>query len=260
MRAAERQAAGEPAPADDELAEALAALVAARAAALGPAPAATAAAAGPGAPTRRHGVDHGDRPLSQLPAPVPLRPRGSDSAAPGSLARGRHRGPRGPRGVLSPRRAPPVSPPTCWRGSRSSFAGRASRTRHRPGMRWRSRGSGSRHSWSARGAAASRPSPSSGRSPCRSVRIASTGASTASTGCRRAASDWSTTRPACHRPAGGDEAGRMVMRLYLAGAREAWQVEPRVATLEYVLEGENRRENPDGERDRRSRGPRPRHA
>lgn len=36
------------------------------------------------------------------------------------------------------------------------------------------------------------------------------------------------------------------MRLYLAGAREAWQVEPRVATLEYILEGENRRENPDG--------------
>jgi len=39
--------------------------------------------------------------------------------------------------------------------------------------------------------------------------------------------------------------GRMVMRLYLAGVREAWQVEPRVATLEYILEGENRRENPD---------------
>jgi len=48
-------------------------------------------------------------------------------------------------------------------------------------------------------------------------------------------------------PAGGsDDDGRLVMRLYLAGAREAWQVEPRVATLEYILEGENRRENPDG--------------
>jgi hypothetical protein len=38
----------------------------------------------------------------------------------------------------------------------------------------------------------------------------------------------------------------MVMRLYRAGARDAWQVEPRVATLEYILEGENRRENPEG--------------
>ena len=48
-------------------------------------------------------------------------------------------------------------------------------------------------------------------------------------------------------PTGGADAdGRIVMRLYLAGAREAWQVEPRVATLEYILEGENRRENPDG--------------
>lgn len=45
---------------------------------------------------------------------------------------------------------------------------------------------------------------------------------------------------------GADEEGRMVMRLYLAGARAAWQIEPRVATLEYILEGENRRENPDG--------------
>ena len=43
-----------------------------------------------------------------------------------------------------------------------------------------------------------------------------------------------------------DDDGRMVMRLYLAGARDAWQVEPRVATLEYILEGENRRENPEG--------------
>jgi DNA helicase-2/ATP-dependent DNA helicase PcrA len=43
-----------------------------------------------------------------------------------------------------------------------------------------------------------------------------------------------------------DDEGRMVMRLYLAGARAAWQVEPRVATLEYILEGQNRRENPDG--------------
>lgn len=46
-------------------------------------------------------------------------------------------------------------------------------------------------------------------------------------------------------PKGGDEDGRFVMRLYLAGAREAWGIEPRVATLEYILEGENRRENPD---------------
>ncbi len=55
--------------------------------------------------------------------------------------------------------------------------------------------------------------------------------------------DYKTGAP----PSGGaDEDGRLVMRLYLAGARDAWQVEPRVATLEYVLEGENRRENPDG--------------
>jgi len=55
--------------------------------------------------------------------------------------------------------------------------------------------------------------------------------------------DYKTGAP----PGGGaDEDGRMVMRLYLAGARDAWNVEPRVATLEYILEGENRRENPDG--------------
>lgn len=55
--------------------------------------------------------------------------------------------------------------------------------------------------------------------------------------------DYKTGAP----PSGGaDDEGRLVMRLYLAGAREAWQVEPRVATLEYILEGENRRENPDG--------------
>ena len=54
--------------------------------------------------------------------------------------------------------------------------------------------------------------------------------------------DYKTGAP----PSGSDDDARLVMRLYLAGAREAWQVEPRVATLEYVLEGENRRENPDG--------------
>ena len=54
--------------------------------------------------------------------------------------------------------------------------------------------------------------------------------------------DYKTGAP----PSCSDDDARLVMRLYLAGAREAWQVEPRVATLEYVLEGENRRENPDG--------------
>jgi DNA helicase II / ATP-dependent DNA helicase PcrA len=54
--------------------------------------------------------------------------------------------------------------------------------------------------------------------------------------------DYKTGAP----PSGSDDDARLVMRLYLAGAREAWQVEPRVATLEYILEGENRRENPDG--------------
>jgi DNA helicase-2/ATP-dependent DNA helicase PcrA len=54
--------------------------------------------------------------------------------------------------------------------------------------------------------------------------------------------DYKTGAP----PSRSDDDARLVMRLYLAGAREAWQVEPRVATLEYVLEGENRRENPDG--------------
>jgi len=54
--------------------------------------------------------------------------------------------------------------------------------------------------------------------------------------------DYKTGAP----PSSSDDDARLVMRLYLAGAREAWQVEPRVATLEYVLEGENRRENPDG--------------
>ena len=43
-----------------------------------------------------------------------------------------------------------------------------------------------------------------------------------------------------------DDDGRLVMRLYLAGVQDAWKVEPSVATLEYILEGENRRENPDG--------------
>ena len=46
--------------------------------------------------------------------------------------------------------------------------------------------------------------------------------------------------------AAADDDGRMVMRLYLAGARDAWRVEPQVATLEYILEGEDRRENPEG--------------
>jgi DNA helicase-2/ATP-dependent DNA helicase PcrA len=55
--------------------------------------------------------------------------------------------------------------------------------------------------------------------------------------------DYKTGSPPAGRAA--DE-GRMVMRLYLAGVREAWQIEPQVATLEYILEGENRRENPDG--------------
>ena len=57
-----------------------------------------------------HGVDHGDRALPQLPLAVPLRPRGPDPAAPGSLARGRHRGPCGARGVLSSRRRPSIEP------------------------------------------------------------------------------------------------------------------------------------------------------
>lgn len=48
------------------------------------------------------------------------------------------------------------------------------------------------------------------------------------------------------RPLGqADEDGRMVLRIYLAGAREAWRVEPRVATLEYVLDGGVTPENPD---------------
>lgn len=48
------------------------------------------------------------------------------------------------------------------------------------------------------------------------------------------------------RPMGqADEDGRLVLRIYLAGAREAWRVEPRVATLEYVLDGGTNTENPD---------------
>lgn len=44
---------------------------------------------------------------------------------------------------------------------------------------------------------------------------------------------------------GANEDGRFVLRLYLAGAREAWGVEPTRATLEYVLENDFRTEHPD---------------
>jgi DNA helicase-2/ATP-dependent DNA helicase PcrA len=44
---------------------------------------------------------------------------------------------------------------------------------------------------------------------------------------------------------GANEDGRLVLRLYLAGAREAWGVEPTRATLEYVLENDTRSEHPD---------------
>jgi len=42
-----------------------------------------------------------------------------------------------------------------------------------------------------------------------------------------------------------NEDGRFVLRLYLAGAREAWGVEPTRATLEYVLENDFRTEHPE---------------
>jgi DNA helicase-2/ATP-dependent DNA helicase PcrA len=49
------------------------------------------------------------------------------------------------------------------------------------------------------------------------------------------------------RPPSGpaEEDGRMVLRVYMAGVRETWRVEPRVATLEYVLDGGVTPENPD---------------
>ncbi|MCB0872148.1 MAG: ATP-dependent helicase [Actinobacteria bacterium] len=47
--------------------------------------------------------------------------------------------------------------------------------------------------------------------------------------------------------AGADHEGRFVLRLYLAGVREAWEVEPTRAILEYVLEDDTRREHPEAE-------------
>jgi DNA helicase-2/ATP-dependent DNA helicase PcrA len=44
---------------------------------------------------------------------------------------------------------------------------------------------------------------------------------------------------------GADADGRMVLRVYIAGARESWGIEPSRATLEYVLENEVRTEHPD---------------
>ena len=38
-----------------------------------------------------------------------------------------------------------------------------------------------------------------------------------------------------------------MLRLYLAGVREAWEVEPTRAILEYVLEDDTRREHPEAE-------------
>jgi DNA helicase-2/ATP-dependent DNA helicase PcrA len=54
--------------------------------------------------------------------------------------------------------------------------------------------------------------------------------------------DYKTGRP----PAGGrDEGDDLVLRLYLVGAREAWGIEPRGATLVHVLDGDTRGVHPD---------------
>ncbi|MGB1526599.1 MAG: RecB family exonuclease, partial [Miltoncostaeaceae bacterium] len=47
-------------------------------------------------------------------------------------------------------------------------------------------------------------------------------------------------------PARETEAGRLVLITYIEGARDAWGIEPRGATLEYVLDGEVRNVHPDG--------------
>jgi DNA helicase-2/ATP-dependent DNA helicase PcrA len=54
--------------------------------------------------------------------------------------------------------------------------------------------------------------------------------------------DYKTGRPPA---SGGGGEGDMVLSLYLAGAREAWGIEPRGATLEHVLDGASRPVHPE---------------
>jgi DNA helicase II / ATP-dependent DNA helicase PcrA len=55
--------------------------------------------------------------------------------------------------------------------------------------------------------------------------------------------DYKTGRPPAPRVRGGDE--DLALRLYLAGARAAWGIEPRGATLVHVLDGDARGVHPD---------------
>ena len=59
--------------------------------------------------------------------------------------------------------------------------------------------------------------------------------------------DYKTGRP----PAGGGGGGGddLVLRLYMLGAREAWRIEPRGATLVHILDGDTRGVHPEASDD-----------
>jgi len=246
MRAAERRVAGEPARADDELDEALADLVAARAAALGPAP----ASAPPPPPGRvpRPGVTASITAIARYRScPLQYRfahvdripPRPDPSREVGTAAHAALEAffrPRAPAGAPADLLA------------RFSVELRRARVADSPQARHALALAGERFPELVERTRRSGVTPVAVERPFtlqigphrvhgridRVDRLPQGGFGLV---------DYKTGAP----PSRGDnEEGRMVMRLYLAGAREAWQVEPRVATLEYILEGENRRENPDG--------------
>jgi len=59
--------------------------------------------------------------------------------------------------------------------------------------------------------------------------------------------DYKTGRPPG--PGGRDGSGDLVLRLYMLGAREAWGIEPRGATLVHVLDGDTRGVHPEASDD-----------
>ena len=61
--------------------------------------------------------------------------------------------------------------------------------------------------------------------------------------------DYKTGRPAAGGGGGGGD--DLVLRLYMLGAREAWRIEPRGATLVHILDGDTRGVHPDAGDDAR---------
>jgi RecB family exonuclease len=59
--------------------------------------------------------------------------------------------------------------------------------------------------------------------------------------------DYKTGKPPG--PGARGDSGDLVLRLYLLGAREAWRIEPRGATLVHILDGDTRGVHPDAQDD-----------